>query len=80
MELEPGEAKEAIFEPEKFSQLTLRNPRLWWPAQMGSPELYDLEMDFETDGKVSDRAATRFGIREITSELQGRGRVFKVNG
>lgn len=80
VELEAGEVREVTFEPEKFSQLTLRNPRLWWPAQMGSPELYDLQMEFELAGRVSDRAAARFGIREITSSIQGKGQVFKVNG
>ncbi len=80
VELEAGEGKEVVISPEKFSQLTVRNPRLWWPAQMGSPELYDLQMEFEAGGRVSDRAAAQFGIREITSELQGKGRVFKVNG
>jgi exo-1,4-beta-D-glucosaminidase len=52
---------------------------------MGKPELYDLTLSFKIDGKVSDRSQTRFGIREITSEVlqnspQRFKRLFKVNG
>jgi exo-1,4-beta-D-glucosaminidase len=65
--------------------LRVRNPRLWWPKQMGTPNLYDLNLSFETGGKVSDSAQTQFGIREITSEVAEHApkrfkRLFKVNG
>ena len=47
----------------------------------GAQNLYDLEMEFTADGRVSDRQTTRFGIREITSELDNQNhRLFKVNG
>jgi exo-1,4-beta-D-glucosaminidase len=68
VELAAGELKEVLLKPEQFQQLTITNPRLWWPAQMGKPELYDLALKFEADGKVSDGAKIQFGIREITSE------------
>ncbi|MGA2262329.1 MAG: glycosyl hydrolase family 2 [Acidobacteriota bacterium] len=81
VELGPGESKDVAFEPVMFPQLNLPRPRLWWPAQMGTPNLYDLSMEFEVKGAVSDRAETRFGIREITSELNANEkRVFSVNG
>jgi exo-1,4-beta-D-glucosaminidase len=48
---------------------------------MGAPNLYHLEMDLHTGGQISDSLNTRFGIREITSELDNQNhRVFKVNG
>ncbi len=81
VELGPNEAKDVTFTPEQFSQLNLSSPRLWWPAQMGKPELYDLTMQFEVDGKISDRSSTQFGIREIGSELNEKSkRVFTING
>ena len=81
VELAPNEAKDVTFTPEQFSQLVFSNPRLWWPAQMGQPDLYPLRMQFEVDGAVSDRSATHFGIREITSEVNSvGGRVFRING
>ena len=81
VELGPHEIKDVAFTPDKFSQLNVLNPRLWWPAQMGTPDLYPLHVQFVADGHISDSADSHFGIREITSELnESNNRVFKVNG
>ncbi|HYU52993.1 MAG TPA: beta galactosidase jelly roll domain-containing protein, partial [Gemmatimonadaceae bacterium] len=69
------------FTPDSFPQLRITNPRLWWPAELGKPEQYDLSLEFVADGRVSDRQRLRFGIREITSESTPKGgRLFRVNG
>jgi exo-1,4-beta-D-glucosaminidase len=79
--LEPNETKVVQFTPEEFQQLNVQNPRLWWPANLGAANLYELSMQLETDGRVSDSLTTHFGIREVTSEVDDKGhRVFKVNG
>ncbi len=81
LELGPKEQRAIIFSPEKFPQLNISNPLLWWPATLGPQNLYDLEMEFECAGQVSDRQNVRFGIREITSDLTPDDwRVFKFNG
>jgi exo-1,4-beta-D-glucosaminidase len=81
VELAAGESKDLVFAPEQFSQLAISHPRLWWPAQMGKPELYNLSMEFDVDGKPSDQSETRFGIREVKSEvLAANRRLFSVNG
>ncbi len=81
VELKGGEQKDIAFDPAQFAQLNLDHPRLWWPAQMGTPELNKLDLRFEVKGRVSDGSETSFGIREITSELTSAGkRVFSVNG
>ncbi|MGC2195795.1 MAG: glycoside hydrolase family 2 protein [Terriglobales bacterium] len=81
VELGANENKDVTFEPEKFSQLNLTHPRLWWPVQMGKPELYTLKMEFVVEGKASDRSDTKFGIREVTSELNtDQRRIFAING
>ena len=81
VDLAPGESKDVVFDPATVSQLNFTKPRLWWPAQMGSPELYPLGLQFEVKGKVSDQTTTRFGIREVTSELNSdQRRVFSING
>jgi exo-1,4-beta-D-glucosaminidase len=81
VELAPGESKDVIFEPGKFEPLNFTHPRLWWPAQMGKPDLYSLSMEFDVNGKLSDRTETRFGIREVTSALNSdQRRVFAING
>jgi len=81
VELAAGESKDVTFEPDKFPQLNLANPRLWWPAQMGTPNLYTLNLEFDVDHKTSDKSDTRFGIREVTSELLATDRrAFVING
>ncbi len=81
VELAANEMKDVTFTPTQFPQLVFLNPRLWWPAQMGNPNLYSLSMEFETNGAMSDRSSTEFGIREITSDFNSiGGRAFHING
>jgi exo-1,4-beta-D-glucosaminidase len=81
VELAAGETKDVAFEPGQFSQLKFANPRLWWPAQMGTPNLYPLHIEFNVNGNVSDSNDSHFGIREITSEVVSNNqRIFSVNG
>ena len=65
-----------------FRELTVKNPRLWWPNGIGEQYLYDMHIYFEADGKVSDSQQLRFGMREIYSEKcpETGGRKFYVNG
>jgi exo-1,4-beta-D-glucosaminidase len=82
--LAPNENRSVVFTPDKFNQLEITNPRLWWPHTVGPQNLYDLSLTFEIKGKVSDSGKTRFGIREITSWMNKfdgkKTRVFQVNG
>ena len=79
--LAPNETKNIVFTPEQFSALNLKQPRLWWPRQMGSPTLHALHLEFIANGTLSDQSDTKFGIREISSELiDGKWRAFSVNG
>ena len=79
--LAANERKVVKFTPDKFAQLKIDNPRLWWPAQVGTPNLYTLKLQFETGGAVSDEMSQHFGIREVTSILDEQNhRVFRVNG
>ena len=85
VELAANEGKDVTLDPDQFQQLNLSNPRLWWPTQMGTPNLYEANLSFEVNGKVSDSAHTQFGIREITSEVAEQApnrykRLFKING
>jgi hypothetical protein len=66
--LEPGETTVTLT-PAEYKQLLVDQPRLWWPNGYGKPELYQLQLQFETGTNVSDRKTLRFGVREITYEL-----------
>ena len=69
VEIGPGEEKSVSFAPEQYARLKVRNPRVWWPWQMGQPNLETLSLAFTVDGRESDRMSARYGIREMTSEL-----------
>jgi len=59
----------------------VRDPKVWWPWQMGEPHLERATVSFSAEGMVSDERSVDFGIREVTSELTANGsRLFRVNG
>ncbi|WP_405147444.1 discoidin domain-containing protein [Sphaerisporangium sp. NBC_01403] len=63
-----------------FTQ-SIAGPQVWWPYGMGGQPLYDLDLTATAGGSASDTAHTRFGIRTVTSSLDGSGhRLYKVNG
>jgi exo-1,4-beta-D-glucosaminidase len=79
--LKPGETRAVRFTPEEFAQLRVKDPSLWWPFRMGVQNLHVLSLRFVVGDELSDEQSVRFGIREITSELNSRGaRQFYVNG
>ncbi len=81
VELAARQTKVVTFTPDEFARLKLAKPRLWWPYQMGEPNLYTAVFRVETGKEVSDHADVTFGIREVTSEFTGNGhRLFKING
>ena len=64
--LSAGEDRQIEFTPEEFSELAVTHPDLWWPYTMGTPALYDLQLEFVRNETRSDSAHLRFGIRSIT--------------
>lgn len=69
--LSSGESRSVHFAPEQFPQLKVSHPKVWWPAPIGPQNLQTLTMRFLVSGSVSDQQQIRFGIREITAELNG---------
>ena len=55
--------------PSEFPQLTVSNPRLWWPNGYGRPDLYHAQISFSDANGNSDSKPLRFGIREVSYEL-----------
>jgi hypothetical protein len=55
--------------------------KAWRPVQTGPQNLYPLDLQFETGAKVSDSSSIRFGVREVTSEIDAQGhRLYHSNG
>ena len=69
--LSPGEVRSVRFDPKQFPQLRVSEPKVWWPAPLGPQTLHSLKMRFLIAGSLSDEQQIRFGIREITAELNG---------
>jgi exo-1,4-beta-D-glucosaminidase len=81
VELAAAESKIITFSPGQFPKLKLAHPKIWWPYQMGTPNLNTATLHFEIGKQISDTASVTFGIREVTSELTDKDhRLFKVNG
>jgi exo-1,4-beta-D-glucosaminidase len=81
VKLAAGESTRVTFSPEDTPALNIAHPKLWWPYGLGAQDLYRLRMEFESGGAVSDRQDVQFGIREVTSEMDAKGRrLFKLNG
>lgn len=73
VELAANEEREIIFSPREFEQLTLHNPKLWWPNGYGEQNLYNLTLGVEQKGKMMQQKSVRFGVREFSYELMARG-------
>lgn len=59
----------------------VESPRIWWTREMGSPEMYHLDVAFEKDGRVSHCKGVDFGIRSIEGPVDAEGhRQFILNG
>jgi len=80
IQLPSNESKTIMLDKNNFSQLHLKNPKLWWPSGYGSPELYKLKMKLKTsDGQISNRKVN-FGIRKVETYIGSKERIYKING
>ena len=81
LKFEAGEKKKITFNSTEYKELSMKNPRLWWPNGLGEPELYHLNFTAGYDGHVSDKKETRFGIRKVEQYLNTEGhKAYKING
>ncbi len=49
-------------------KIRLKNPKLWWPWDLGDPNLYLAKTSVKINGVNHDYNETTFGIREVTSK------------
>ena len=79
--LAPKSTTTAVFDVNEFPQLHIVHPRLWWTHDFGSPNLYNLHLEFKIKNEVSDAKEVRFGIRQISDYINEAGfRGYKING
>ena len=79
--LNSRERKSVKFTAEEFPGLKIENARLWWPNNLGKPNLYTLKMAFFMGKRISDEKTVTFGIRKVEDYVNEEGhRGFKING
>ncbi len=79
--LSPHESRIEKIDPQEHDVLNIKNPRLWWPNNLGKANLYKLKLAFIAGGKESDVEEVTFGIREIVDYFNEEGyRGYKING
>lgn len=81
VQLAAGEERQVTFTPSDYPVLKVQNPRLWWPNNLGKPELYNMEVSALIGHTISDKVSSHFGIREIEQYVNKEGyKGFKING
>jgi hypothetical protein len=84
VELAPKQRILIHLDKKDYEELSVRDPKLWWPNGSGSQDLYEMELSFDLGGEISDIEQCIFGIREVGSEVTEVGdwlrRDFFVNG
>ncbi len=79
--LGPKEKRRITLSAAEFPQLRLENPRLWWPNNLGEPNLYRLKLAVLAGGRVSDRQEVSFGVRSVSDYMNEQGhRGYRING
>lgn len=70
-----GHTREFSLDPVRFD-----HPLLWWPNGYGEPNLYDVQISFVTDGKISDIKNFKSGVREMSYDTSGKTLDIFING
>ena len=79
--LEPHQKQHIVFSPDQYDVLNINNPRLWWPNNLGKPNLYKLQLNVLVNKDISDAQTIHFGIREVSDYMNEEGqRGYKING
>ncbi|MBC7363906.1 MAG: glycoside hydrolase family 2 [Candidatus Aminicenantes bacterium] len=55
VKLEPKETKRVIFSPERYQELVIKNPRVWWTHDLGKPELYLAAISFSKKMEAGEK-------------------------
>jgi hypothetical protein len=72
---------EAGAEKTANAALRIQNPKLWWPSGYGDPNLYTVELRFETTGgKLSESKEFHSGIRQFAYSEDGGVLKMWING
>ncbi|MFR9602999.1 MAG: discoidin domain-containing protein [Rikenellaceae bacterium] len=63
--LSANEERQIILTKEDFKELSIKNPKLWWPNGYGEQNLINMNLEFVVGDKLSDTKSFDFGVREF---------------
>ena len=78
--LQPHETQSLSIDKTQCPELTVNNPRLWWPNGYGDADLHSIQVRIELDGIVSMEQSITFGIRTIEYQTDNGVLTVLVNG
>eukprot|EP00039_Didymoeca_costata_P005791 m.84645 g.84645 ORF g.84645 m.84645 type:complete len:915 (-) comp12975_c0_seq2:25-2769(-) len=78
--IKPNDVLQYTLNVTQFPELALENPPLWWPWQMGQPNLCTLTMSFVIGGRNSSTLHLLTGLREVSKEIdKNNNALFSIN-
>lgn len=80
IELQPNTTTQLKFDKRYYPQLTIHDPKLWWPNGYGEPNLYNCTFEVTVDGQVSQTQDVKFGIKKYTYDTEGNTLHIHING
>lgn len=78
--LNGGSTEQITFDKRYFPQLSISQPRLWWPNGYGQPNLYNCRVEVLIDGQVSEKKDISFGIKKYTYDKKDNTFHLYING
>lgn len=78
--VDAGQTFSFCLTPENYTDLCIRNPKLWWPFGYGQQHLYDVVLTTSTDAGEKSIAKTKLGIRKVETYIGKNERIYKING
>ncbi|MBE0657767.1 MAG: discoidin domain-containing protein, partial [Bryobacteraceae bacterium] len=80
VKVEAGAKAVQKYDPTNTPELRIQNPKLWWPAGYGEPNLYDVRLSVQAGGFISDSKAFKAGIRQFAYSDEGGALRMWING
>jgi len=69
---------------EEYIMIPIKNPRLWWPNNLGDQPLYNVRVDLYHGDRLLDACSYRIGLRTLVVKRErdqwGESFMFEVNG
>ena len=70
VKLSANEEKVITLDKSQFKELSLKNPKLWWPNGYGEQNLSKLKLEFVENGKICDIKNINFGVRQFDYKIK----------